>query len=471
MSSNLYRQSSNAASRETKAVQKRGAEHRENLKQQAATKALMENLEMADRLPKLLGQMEALEKALNRPVAVTAKLPPPPAKPKTVARPDPMKSSAAAAAAVFLRRTKQRPEKETIEEIFPGPENALKRKLAYAKILKSSTDPATTTNALWAASLVQSDTLAFLSPLEKQSVLGGLVRHGARRLPFGDNNSLTMPSRNRNGQMRPAFVAEGATIPVKDGTINSSTYMRYKTGLISTFSNELARVSTPQIAEIIEETITDDLIDFLDGYILEPTLGAIGITAPASPFNGATNQASSGTDFASIVADLSWLLNNVLAVRPRKPVLIMDPARVLRLRMLAQDGQFIFRKEIEEKNEIFGVPLIVSPNVPTDKVYTIDADDFAVWLNSPEIDISNSVTLVMVDDQGTVNGGAEPAMQDYGAVTTAGSIEVSDAAGTLPASEVHSTFQQNAQALRHINEVSWGMFRLESRAYLTGVAW
>ena len=77
------------------------------------------------------------------------------------------------------------------------------------------------------------------------------------------------------------------------------------------------------------EMILDDTSVMLDSVILDPTLNAIAMTRPASPWFGAPNQPSTGTDLSAIIDDISWLLQQI--DRPKKELIVMDTARELRL--------------------------------------------------------------------------------------------------------------------------------------------
>ncbi len=62
---------------------------------------------------------------------------------------------------------------------------------------------------------------------------------------------------------------ENATIPTASGNVSSFTMNRYKVGVISTFSNELAKVSTPAISDVFRDMVLTDTAEGLDGYLLD----------------------------------------------------------------------------------------------------------------------------------------------------------------------------------------------------------
>jgi hypothetical protein len=146
--------------------------------------------------------------------------------------------------------------------------------------------------------------------------------------------------------------------------------------------------------------------------------------------------------------------------------MILNPARLTGLSLLTNaNGSFVFRDEIAQ-GRLMGVPLIVSTNCPADHVFIIDCADFGTAFGVPEFDVSEQATLVMADDDGVA-----PTMADTNAISAAGSLHVSDAAGTTPPTAVRSMFQTWEMALRMVLPISWGMMRSNTTAYVTGVSW
>lgn len=363
-----------------------------------------------------------------------------------------------AAVKVFAHILKQSPEQVLQERYGHDPR--------VAEMFKAATNVATTTAAGWAAELVESDTLAFMNELKAVSIYGAVSSAGVA-IPFGRNNSVTVPSRSGNGNVSGSFVGEGATIPVKQDHYGSTTFNRYKAAVISTFTNELARTSTPQVETLLREAIMSDTGDMLDSVLTNPSNVAIAGIRPASPWNGAATQASAGDTLANILTDIRFLLDTLSAANAgRTPRLIMNPARLTGLSMLTNaNGAFVFRDEIGQ-GRLMGIPLIISTNCPAASVYIIDCADFGTAFGVPEFDVSDQATIVMADDDGVA-----PTMTNGNAISDAGSIHVSDAAGTTPATAVRSMYQTWSVALRNVMPISWGMMRTGTVAYVTGVSW
>ncbi|GAB5436651.1 hypothetical protein [Falsiruegeria mediterranea] len=423
-------------------------------------------LQARKRVPELLGRIDSLERTLARPQRLEATLRQP-AKPKaTVTRPDAVRAVGDAMVAEFLRFTSQRDPDQTLRELHPGDDGRLCRKVARDLMVKAASDPAKITHAGFGAELVRSGMGGWIRQLEAVAVFGAIMAQGGRQLPMDGINSLTYPHRSTThlGSVAQSFVGEGASIPVKDGMLASRTFSRKKMGVITVATAELNKVAVEPLRDIMLEMITADTGQMLDGAILDPTFNGIATIRPSSPWLNAANRASVGTDLTSIIADLSWLIGQI--DRPKQPLIIMDSARALRLRSWRDNMGWVFAPEMAN-GTILGTPFVASANVPTDQVYIIDADDFAAWTPVPEIDISQTATIAMADDDGVA-----PTMADTNAVNdTGGSIHISDAPTTTPATVVRSTFQTDSVALRVVQPIEWGMLREARTAYLTAVVW
>ncbi len=423
---------------------------------------LGEALDAHTRLPAVEAELAALRKAVERPInaSVTVK---PPAKVKgTVKRPNPVDAVFQAGAAELKRFAKHIDPDQTLNELIPGDEYKLQRQLAR----KSAVNPATTTSASWLAEIVQSDVLGWIETIAPVSVFGQMMTKGGHVIPFGNNNSVTMPGRAPGADVSGSFVGQGATLPVKADTYNSVMFTRFKAGVISLYSAEALETSTPSIEKLLREHTVMDTGIMLDGVLLNPANAAIAGIRPASPWNGAATQPSAGTDVASIIADVSWLLAAIsINGQLRKPCIVIDNARALRLSMIRDAAGWVFRDDLRE-GHLMGTPLIVSANCPVDTVYAADLDDMAGWLPAPAFDVSATSVVTLADDDPATT----PAMQDENAINdNGGSIHVSDAAGD--GATTVSTFQINAYALRTIQMVSWGTMRSGTTAYLTAVTW
>ena len=319
--------------------------------------------------------------------------------------------------------------------------------------LKTAVSPAQTDVAGWASELVQQGISGFMDTLKATSVYAQLASAGIS-INFGNNGSVVVPGWGSGNGLSGSFVGEADPIPVKKSAITSKTLYRYKMAVISTFSKELQRSSTPQIEGLIRQKMSEDTSQALDVALLDVGPAVTGVR-PASILNGAPTKAAAGTTIDNIIADLQWLLNNLTTQNAgRRPVLIMHPSRALGLSMKTNSlGQFMFQTDINS-GRLFGAQLVTSTYVSTSVVALVDAADFATAFGVPEFELSDVATIVEANDDGT------PPNVDT----------VSGAVNATPVGPVRSLFQTWTTAIRMVMPLSWAQLR-PTAAYLTGVAW
>lgn len=412
---------------------------------------LDEAMKARKRLPAIEAQIKALEAAIARPLSVSASLKAP-AKPKPSQKRPSIKSMlSASVAAEFLRRTKQTDPAETIENIFPGADHQFARKITKAMHQKSGTNPASTTSAGWGAELVRSDVLAFWSDMAATSIAGSIVARGfSQPLEFGPNGSLTVPMRGHgtDGDMKPAWMAEGGTIPVVSGSLGSVTMQPYRLSAISVFSDELATTSTPHIQTVCERFILDDSSTVIDETLMSSDATIAGIK-PAGLLNGNVPLVAD----TGPIQDLTKLIAHMAKYKARKPFFVMGIMEELTLRTWMTNGQWTFRDEME-KGTLFGIPFITSSNV-AGSITILDGDSLFMSLAVPEVDVSASASIVMASQTDPA-----PTMGDAAtnAVSVANSIQESDAASQTPPAEVRSMLQTSGQAIRIVMPgLSWAL--------------
>jgi len=361
------------------------------------------------------------------------------------------------ATAHFLAHIRKQPLDQVVREIY-GDDARMDA------VAKAATTNATTTQVGWAAELVHVGFQAMLEELKPDFIYARLAALGMT-VDFGSNGSISIPRRNPGG-LAGAFIQEGATIPVKQGSLGSATMNRYKMGVISAFTQELARSSVPGIEAIIRDGIRTDTGTAIDTALLDGSPAVAGVR-PASILNGVTGTPSSGITVANIITDMKVLLSTFSAINAGvRLVTIMNPQHVLGLAtVVTANGVFMFKDEVAG-GKIMGTVLLASTTVPVGKVIMIDAVDFMTGLGTPEFDVSDTATLVMASDTG-----AAPAMSPSGAITVGGSIPVSGAAGTTPPTAVQSLFQTWSIAVRMVMPLSWGLRRAGTVNQITSVAW
>ncbi|WP_412554505.1 hypothetical protein [Shimia sp. MIT1388] len=427
----------------------------------AGVAALEEGEKARKTLPAIQAELSTLRRMLERPTRVEATLKQP-AKPKIAQRnPKGAEVIVGALTAELRRRGGKTPIRKTLEEIWPADDQEFVRRAA-GHVIKANTDPHGTTASGVGHELTSTSSRGFYKELQPTSVFAKVLEM-AGAFDFEGHNAVTIPQRASQGGLKPAWVAEHATIPVQQDVYGSSVVQRYKMAIVSTFSEEIARSSVPHIMEIVRTSILDDAATGLDEYFLDTEIGVAGLR-PAGSLYLAPTQVSAGGSASDIIADLTWLRQQLVSMRARQPLLVVSTMNVVALEMHfdAQNGIFPFQKMIQAGN-LFGLPFVSSDNVRDDHVIAMDASKMAMAIDRPMFDTSSHVTLVMLNADGT-----DPTMTG---VTEAGSVQVSDAATvTGGPAEVRSMFQSAGIAMRMVLPVTFSQIAA-GVAYVSGVNW
>lgn len=365
----------------------------------------------------------------------------------------------------MTRKHNQTKPEDTLAKLLPGDDHGNARRAALRMFEKSATDLGTTTNVSFAADLARHDLAALWQALEELSAMAQLQAIGVA-ISLDGLGSITVPMRGAGdkGSLKPAFVSEGSTIPVASATLGSTNLQRFKLGIISLLTQELIDVSN--ILDVVEDFILQDLAEGLDTYVFDPASTSIPVVRPAAITVGAPNQPSAGTTLANVMTDIAYIRSQLS--NARRAAIVMHSDQMRALEMLQVDGRFPLEGRIASGN-LWGLQLIHSPYVPRDNVVGVDAASFWSASDSPQIATRDSVTLAMASA-----AGADPAMKADGtaqdAVDDEGSIQISDAAGTTPATETRETFQTNSVAIRVIQPITWQVMPY-SVCYVSGVGY
>lgn len=349
-------------------------------------------------------------------------------------------------------------------------------------IMKSAVAPANSYTQGWASELVEQDTGAFLTDLEPVSVYAAL-RARSISLDFGRAESIKIPRRNVGDRgVQPAFVGEGGVIPVGQMALGSQTLSRYKVAVISSWTNELASMSTPQIEALVRQGILDDTAWKLDQALLDNAAAVNGVR-PAGLLNGVTVGVSAGDTAADIIADLKVLIDAMVSANlGANPALVMNNSRLLGLStVMNATGSFMFRDEVRS-GTLLGVPVITSSNVPADLVMIVDCNSLAIANASPDFSVSDQTSLTMANADGTAPTQAGNA-SDYtgGDLGTAGEVprkgglivggDGSPAGASAAGHQSLSMYQTYQTAIRMILPTSWGLVRDGAVAAVDQVSW
>jgi len=351
-----------------------------------------------------------------------------------------------AATATFFAHIQQVSAEHIVKQRYNGD-------FTVGAMVKAATAPATMDDSAWAGVMVREEVAGFIDALSPVSVYASLAGLMEKRLLFDHVGRIRFPSRNNSGELAGDFVGEAEPIPVREATLASTTLTPKKLAVITTLSREIAKQTQPSAEETIAAMMRADTTEVLDTRLLDSV--AASDVRPAGLLYGVTLvPAANGTDsVGNITADLHTLLDPLIGEKATRPILLINPARALGLRLTVNaNGVFVFAADIDN-DELAGVEVVTSYGVPADTVIALDLDSFLTASGGlPELLVSESATLHMED--------ASPAPIIGGTPGT-----------PAPATPTRSLFQTATLGLRLILSLDWAMRRPGLVTAVSGVQW
>lgn len=252
-----------------------------------------------------------------------------------------------------------------------------------SRILKAAVEAGTTTDATWAAPLVDYQTLAseFVDLLRPQTILGRLP--SLRRVPF----NVRMPRQTGGGTY--AWVGEGKAKPVGELAFDEITMRWAKAAGIIVITEELARMSSPSAEAIVREDMIRGIAQFLDEQFTDPSVAEVSNVSPAAITNGLTSTAiiAGGTDADAVRTDVGDLWAAMLAqnIVPTTGAWVMSNTMAMRLSLMQNPlGQPEFGTIMPTGGTFMGYPVITS-----ESVVPRDTDgDMIIFLNQNDVFLS-----------------------------------------------------------------------------------
>lgn len=319
-------------------------------------------------------------------------------------------------------------------------------------LVRAATAPAVSGTPTWAGNLIQETWGPLVEAMYAMTVYG---RVPGMRLNF--EGKVNLPIQNGAGNLAGDFISENGVIPVKSGSIGTTSLQPHTLGVISAFSKELMRRSVPSIQGIIQNQILKDTALTIDQKFLDNTIRTAG-TRPAglqdANETGVGNinamvQAVAGAGNATakeINTATRALLGRVWAINAGAGgVWLMNPVQRLALedKQDGTTGHFVFRDEVQA-GRFRGFPILESTNITSGVTVFIAGDSMAFGTELlPYFEQSDQATLHFEN-------------------TTPLSIS---AAPVAPATEntvaypVISLFQQNLVAVKGIWTLDWRITR------------
>lgn len=322
-------------------------------------------------------------------------------------------------------------------------------------LVRAAVAPAVSGTAAWAGNLLRESWGEFVELLRDVSIYPRIP--GAR---IDLTETTNFPVQAGRGNLAGGFIAENGVIPVKAGSIGTTSLAPKKLAVISAYSKELARRSMPSIMAVIEQQILADTAEVLDTTFLAN--GARSATQPAglqdttetgaSNINAVTNAATGahGSTVAEILKDVDALLGRVEAIKVGEGAWVMNPAQIrgLRNKQDGTTGHFVFRDSIDA-GRFEGFPILSSTNVTGGVVAFIGGSAMVFGSEfAPSFEMSDSATLHFEN--------ASPLA--IGTVATP----------TTVAAPAYSLFQQDLLAIKMTMGLDWRIVRQAGVQVLTG---
>lgn len=319
--------------------------------------------------------------------------------------------------------------------------------------LKAAVAAGTTTDATWAAPLVEYNQFAgdFVEFLRPQTIIGKFGQGGIpalRSIPF--NVHVRGQTSGGSGY----WVGQGAPKPLTKFDFNDAYLGFTKVANIAVLTEELMRFSNPSAERLVRDSLAAALIERLDTDFIDPSFAGSANVSPASITNGVAAIPSSGADADAIRQDVASAMTTFIAanITPASGVWIMSATTALALSLMRNPlGQKEF-PEITMLGGMFeGLPVIVSEYVGGDSSgrYVVLANASDIWLaddGNVMIEASREASLQMLDNPTNHSGTATP--------TT-----------------MVSMFQTNSVAIRAERYINWKKRRAAAVTYISGVNW
>ncbi len=311
------------------------------------------------------------------------------------------------------------------------PDGEMTRQVSDALQTRAAVAAGTTTNATFAAPLVQTTYLNdFLELLRPATIIGRVP--GMRHVPF----NISLPTQTAGGTY--SWVGQGVLKPVTNLQLSTVTLGMAKAAGIIVISEELARSSTPSAQEVVRDELLAGMTQYLDTQFIDPAVAAVANVSPASISNGVAGTAASGTTEAAARADFRALVNgfNTGNFGLGSVVILMGEGMAFTLgTMVNSVGAVAFPGLTATGGSILGLTVVTS-NVLTTDIYAVHAPSILMADEGGiEIDVSREASLIM---------DSAPA-------------GVTQAAGV--ASVYTSLWQANLVALRAERYINWGKAR------------
>jgi len=277
-----------------------------------------------------------------------------------------------------------------------------------------------------------------------------------------------VPSRaGTDTDLASGWTGEGAAIPVRKATFATQKIEPYKWASITMMTREIMARSTPAIMGIVQAGMVADTATRLDNDYFGEAAAVAGFR-PAGIMNGVTGTAAAtggATVGDDMLLDLRNLVDPIYAANMGQSLyIVMHPSNALSMSTVLYNGTYLFRSELAG-GTLLGIPVVQSTNAPLDEIWALDMAQQAVARGGLEFSVSDSATIVEIDDDGVAPemGAAQP-RDPTGSVSDASRDTVNNP-------NIRSLFQTETTAIKLVQELSWANLRDGSVNRITGVSY
>lgn len=208
----------------------------------------------------------------------------------------------------------------------------------------------------YAATAVAED---FSAAVRARTVIGRLT--AARRVP------PLVRILNNLGKASAAFVGQGKPIKVSKLELSGGVMKELKVCGMGVFGTELLQSSSPAADAILSDELAAACSEAMDQAFLDPSNAGVVDETPAAVTYGAPAFASTGTSFAQVDADLTNMLQMIVAAGSDmlNAVWILRPESAIFLSTLRDpNGGLAYPAITVLGGTLKGLPVIVSANLP-----------------------------------------------------------------------------------------------------------
>jgi HK97 family phage major capsid protein len=324
------------------------------------------------------------------------------------------------------------------------------KKLAFDGVEKANVLAGSAVSGNWAADLVLTEGGAFADfaeYLRPQTILGKFGQGNIpslRQVPF--DTALGMSNAAGNGY----WVGEGKPKPLTSFDFSKTTLAPLKCANIVVLTEELLLRSDAAAETMVRDEMRNALVALIDESFIDPAnTGSAGVE-PASITSAAANGAASGTgDADDIRSDIRSLFNEFITANSGADiVLVMRATDALAAGMLTNAlGQSEFPNLGRNGGMLVGLPVVTSQAVPSGTVVAVQPSEIYYADNGGfMVDVSREASLQMLDNP--TNDTVTPT-----------------------ATSLVSLWQTNSVGFRCERILNWALRRTTAVSYLTGVAW